>query len=726
MKTPKKDFFTGGVITFILISSILTGCDSKKRSDPQKPVESGAAEIKKASPRVSVSMDDVKAPKQRTKKPPTESISEPRPTSVSTEPKLTFHHQLQRSPKSGPGKDLEERAHLLMNAFQPGLDDLLDPAGKTLFEQLLPDAPKTETISYRSQADLWGIDPVTPIQHAQRTGNLAFLNIAIHHADNLICVLNDPETGRTVLSTGKKEPVWPATDKNEPLEGPIPRIAHLSTGAVGAKMTRVINFILSHPELHNKKAPAPLHPEELPSHIQNLGETYLDRALVYLNALEFICDFFIREGSYWEFDTTDPENIHGWWFNNSIGEYKKRQKVKDTNHLEKMATARKKFPNGIQFSAQAFESLGVSARPVNRALILNSMFAGVAHNLNLLDQLNGEITHQQKIEAYNRIVRHGNNTFRSLSFDMDEGSFLGTSRIFQYGPNKFVKFKDYKEAWYVEDATHLMMDFGALQYMIEISESHPGNPSFSYLPEKDIAPLVGTLFSRFFDLKANIVCARIYAHPSDKTAERTRHINMDKNGKPQAHGDYMVNTDCPMFGDWIGRYSTTVQQLAINAKIQEMADERFRRMEEDSGLAGFVLQRPSTWPDYRFAYPFQLKLLRETRAMYGVHTARHNAHEPSCSFPRSVKVQTTMPYDETITILKASDADTGQQVTYWIIGGNRGLHLELDPFTGELTRNKYYPIENTDTEAWKLKVMVADDGFPVRYTIGEIAIKLAP
>lgn len=640
---------------------------------------------------------------------------------------LTFTNWIAMASPPQLGADLKERAHLLFSAFQPGVDDLLDAEGASRFAQIYPEAPRSLTINYQSNDRVWNIDPQTPTKEARRTGNLAFLDIAIHHADNMLCALNDPETGRVVASSGEREPVWPPSDRNDPKEGPITRVAHLGTGVIGCKMMYLANFILEHPEIHGLAAPAPIDIARFPSHIDTVGSTYLDRALLYVNTLQTICDFFIEEGSYWAFDRTDPDRMLGWWFNNSVGQYKNGELVEDVSDLDRLANMRKKYPDGITFSPQVFEELDVSPRPVNRVLALNSLLAGLAHGLNLIDHLEGATTHQSTILAYNCIVRNCNHTIKSLSFDIEEGELWGTSRIFQYVPNRVVDFKVNKEAWYIEDATHLAMDFASLSYQMEISDLYPKGSSFEYMTEEDLIPLMFTAFSRFFDHKANIVCPKIYSSPSETKGERTRHLGLDAEGRPNAHGDYQVNTHCPMFSDWVGRYGKTLQHLAYNAKILEMGDEWLRLLGENEKLAKFVYDRPDTWPEYRFVFPFQLKLLRETRSRYMKQSsARKNKYAPVCRFPNSIKIRGRNTPGDPLVKLKGQDRDRGQRVTYWIIGGNQGFHLEIDPFSGIVSLNKYYPIQHTNMVTWKLMVMVCDDGYPVRYVIKEIPVSFVP
>ena len=103
-----------------------------------------------------------------------------------------------------------------------------------------------------------------------------------------------------------------------------------------------------------------------------------------------------------------------------------------------------------------------------------------------------------------------------------------------------------------------------------------------------------------------------------------------------------------------------------------------------------------------------------------------NDNAPTFVYPSvgnsTVSISAAVPLHHLVAKLFAVDADTGQnaQLTYAIVGGNKGQHFYVHESSGFLTVAKTF--NKIDYKEYRLEVKVQDDGDPSLFSISDFEV----
>lgn len=528
-------------------------------------------------------------------------------------------------------------------------------------------------INYDPNMAIWASNGLGQmVYRLKHSKNLNFVVSSLYKTDALLARRNDTISGVILPTTGKREHTWYMDGSND-YEQDV-RISYLNVGGIANRIAEFAQWILDHPELHAQIAP---FNSTIPIDA-SVGNTYLDRAVYYVQELKKTYDLFDAEGGYWKFNT--DKNV-GMYFNNSYD---------DLNSLNEYRDA---HPEGIPID-QFFKVMGENAwttTPYNRVFWFCDGYHRTAKALLKLDEIDGTDLYTLFYDkAMDRISSLGNylSTYAQKYY---EPSPLNTNYTWPYGTNL-----DHSEKY--EDNTHLHMDYEAFEYLIDQG----------VFTDSSIIHLASSIYSRYFSYDHHVVY---------KTMDRF--VSRDPIFNFPSHGADPYRPRGPIFAQVIGKHGAIEQVQGFMHKSMELMDEGIREMQAPN-IRQDKLERLDTRRTRWFVYPYEIHTLKN-RYLSRIDSSASN-QPPLIVAQAPLSIMQDIEPGTFITDVEASDPDADQVLHYWISKGNVGGKFKMNPSTGEITLNADYPL-NADLEAqYSLKVFVTDNGNPVMFDSTDVKI----
>lgn len=521
-------------------------------------------------------------------------------------------------------------------------------------------------INYDPHMNTWASDGLGHmVYRLKHSKNLNFVVSALYKSDALLARRNDTITGAILPSTGKREHTWYMDGSNDDEQDV--RISYLNVGGITNRIAEFAQWILDHPELHTQTAPFnPTIPID-----STIGDTYLDRAVYYVQELKKTFDLFDAEGGYWKFNTA---NNVGMYFNNTY------------DGLESLNEYREAHPEDVPID-QFFAIMGENewtTTPYNRVFWFCDGYHRTAKALLKLDEIDGTDFYTPFYDkAMDRITSLANylSTYAQKYY---ESSPLNTNYTWPYGTNL-----DHSEKY--EDNTHLHMDYEAFEYLLDQG----------VFTDSSIIHMASSIYSRYFSYDHHVVYKTM-----DRSVARDPIFNFP------AHGADPYRPRGPIFARVIGQYGAIEQVQGFLHKSMELMNEGIREMQSPN-IRWDKLERLDTRRTRWFVYPYEIHTLK-SRYLSRIDSSGSN--QPPLILEHSpISIMQDIELGSHLTNIEAEDPDAGQRLHYWLSNGNVGGRFKINPSTGEITLNADYPL-NADLEGlYRLKIFVTDDGNPVMF-----------
>ncbi|MDX2432569.1 MAG: cadherin domain-containing protein, partial [Bacteroides sp.] len=530
-------------------------------------------------------------------------------------------------------------------------------------------------INYDPNMGIWASDGLGHmVYRLKHSKNLNFVVSALYKTDALLARRNDTITGVILPTTGKREHTWYMDASNDFDQDT--RISYLNVGGITNRIAEFAQWILDHPELHAQIAPFnPTIPIDT-----SVGNTYLDRAVYYVQELKKNFDLFDEEGGYWKFNAA--KNV-GMYFNNTYDDLLSLNEYRDAH------------PEDVPID-QFFKVMGESqwtTTPYNRVFWFCDGYHRTAMALLKLDEIDGTDLYTPFYEKANDRITSLGNYLSTYAQKYHEPSPLNTNYTWPYGTNL-----DHSEKY--EDNTHLHMDYEAFEYLIDQG----------VFTDSSMIHLASSIYSRYFSYDHHVVYRTM-----DRSVSRDPIFNFP------AHGADPYRPRGPIFAQVIGKHGAIEQVQGFLHKSMELMDEGIREMQSPN-IRQDKLERLDTRRTRWFVYPYEIHTLKN-RYRSRIDSSASN-QPPLIVEQEAISIMQDIDQGSFIVKVEASDPDPGQQLHYWISKGNVGGKFKINPSTGEITLNVDYPLNADLEDLYRLKVFVTDNGNPVMFDSTEVEIDI--